>query len=263
LYVILYLIIEILHIKESQWSFMISRISFPLFTHRSTFCYAKSVFSFYITAGSWIYSLIKTDFLEKNDFNGLNEKTDQELAQKMNSGDDRAFEELYERYFQKLYSFVLRRVGHAPTAEDLLSDIFLKAFSHRKTFVWKTSFSSWIYKIATNRITDHYRTKKIAEPFNPEDDHHQPIFKESVVQTIDNDLFSQELEQILEKLSVRERLIITLKFYNEYSHEEIGKILHLKASHVGVLLHRALKKCQRILPEKLKNMLYDSSSSRT
>ncbi len=249
---------EILDTKRSLHRFMTSRIPFFLFMYRNTFCYIKSVFSFYLNTGVFIYSFLKTDFLKKNEYKTLQEKTDQELAQQMNSGDDHAFEELYERYFQKLYTFVLRRVGHQPTAEDLLSDIFLKAFAHRKTFVWKTSFSAWIYKIATNRITDYYRTKKTAEPFNPEDDAHQPVFKGSVIQTIDTELFNQELEQVLERLSVRERLIITLKFYNEYSHEEIGEIVHLKASHVGVVLHRALKKCQNILPEKLKRMLYVS-----
>ena len=210
-----------------------------------------------------MFSVIKTDFLTKSTSVALSEHTDEDLAKQMNTGDDRAFEELYERYFQKLYAFVLRRVGHAPTAEDLLSDIFLKVFAHRKTFIWKTSFSAWIYRIATNRITDYYRTKKTAEPFNPEQDDHQPISHASAPHEIDNTLSGQALERVLEQLPARDRLIVTLKFYNEYSHEEIAQTLNLKVNHVGVLIHRALKKCQTLLPETLKKIPYVSSSPTT
>ena len=51
-----------------------------------------------------------------------------------------------------------------------------------------------------------------------------------------------------------------MKFYNELSHEEIGEILHLQANHVGVIVHRALKKCQNVASEPLTGMLYEHLS---
>jgi RNA polymerase sigma-70 factor (ECF subfamily) len=179
--------------------------------------------------------------------------SDEELARRMNTGDGRAFEVLYERYFKKIYAFVVRRVGHAQIAEDLVSDVFLKAFAHRFSFTWRTSFSAWIYRIATNRVTDHYRTKR---PTDELDEQHQeapgPL---SLPHDADLSILGRELENVVEKLNERERLAVTMKFYAECTNEEIAKALKITANHAGVILHRALKKCEQFASERLKALL--------
>jgi len=167
---------------------------------------------------------------------------DEDLVRAMQHGDDRAFELLYERYFQKIYSFTVRRVGHAQTAEDLVSDVFMKAFTHRMSFVWKTSFSAWIYRIATNRITDHHRTKKPADEFD-ETKHDLPSTVPRPQDEIDNELLGKKLEGMLELLPERDRIAVTMKFYGECDNGEIAKALNVTAGNVGVILHRALKRC--------------------
>lgn len=169
--------------------------------------------------------------------------SDEELARRMNGGDDQAFEQLYERYFDKVYAFVLRRVGDRPVAEDVTSDVFMKAFAHRRAFVWKTSFSAWIYRIATNRITDHYRSKKPTEELD-EEHHDRPDGQESAPQEMDRQLLGKKLEQVLETLNERERIAVTMKYYGEYDNQEIAEALGCTANNAGVILHRALKKCQ-------------------
>ncbi len=167
---------------------------------------------------------------------------DEDLVRAMQQGDDKAFEMLYERYFQKIYSFTVRRVGHAQTAEDLVSDVFMKAFAHRQSFVWKTSFSAWIYRIATNRITDHHRTKKPADEFD-EAKHDLPSTVPKPQDEIDNAILGKKLEGMLELLPERDRIAITMKFYGECDNGEIAKALKTTAGNVGVILHRAMKKC--------------------
>ena len=87
-----------------------------------------------------------------------------------------------------------------------------------------------------------------------------PIDVPPIPKDFDEQLLGERLETILEQLPERERLVITMKFYNELSHEEIGEILHLQANHVGVIVHRALKKCQNVASEPLTGMLYEHLS---
>jgi RNA polymerase sigma-70 factor (ECF subfamily) len=180
------------------------------------------------------------------------EEHDDILAVRMSQGDDRAFSQLYERYFQKIYTFVVRRVGHQHVAEDVVSEVFLKAFAKRHAFVLRPSFSSWIFRIATNTITDHYRAKHFdtsidddESPLDPAD-HQQNLSKAA-----DLNLLGIELEKVLEELSERERLAITMKYYAEASYEEMANVLKCSANNAGVILHRALLKCEKIANKKL------------
>lgn len=179
-------------------------------------------------------------FREASDTAG---RTDEELVRAMHAGDDNAFNELYERYFDKIHAFVIRRVGHRQTAEDLVADVFMKAFTHRMSFVWKTSFSAWIYRIATNRITDHHRTKKPAEEFD-ETAHDRPSTVPPAPDEIDREILGKKLEGVLEQLSERERIAVTMKYYGECDNVEIAAALRVTPNNAGVILHRALKKCQ-------------------
>jgi len=171
-------------------------------------------------------------------------RDDEDLVRAMQHGDENAFNLLYERYFDKIYAFVARRVGHHQTAEDLVSDIFMKAFTHRMSFVWRTSFSAWIYRIATNRITDHYRSKKPTEEFD-EAKHDRPLGGPSTSDEIDREILRKKLEAVLEQLTDRERLAVTMKFYGECDNDEIAAALKVTLNNVGVILHRALKKCSQ------------------
>ena len=133
----------------------------------------------------------------------------------------------------------------------------------RKTKAWRlakafkktsetTSFSSWIFRIATNTITDHYRAKHFdtsidddESPLDPAD-HQQNLSKAA-----DLNLLGIELEKVLEELSERERLAITMKYYAEASYEEMANVLKCSANNAGVILHRALLKCEKIANKKL------------
>lgn len=183
----------------------------------------------------------------------LGEQRDEDLARRMNQGDDRAFEILYERYFQKIYAFTVRRVSHHQVAEDLVAEIFLKAFRHRLSFTWKTSFSAWIYRIATNTITDHYRTRKST---NELDEQTADVASSQHLATeVDVQLLGRELEAVIVKLGERERIAVTMKFYGACSNDEIGQALKVSANNAAVILHRALKKCEQHAGERLKSMI--------
>ncbi len=82
------------------------------------------------------------------------------LVERAKSGPD-GFVELYDRYFQRIYNYVFYRVGRHQDAEDIVSDVFFKALSGIKGFEWRRqSIGAWLYRIAANAVTDHYRKAK-------------------------------------------------------------------------------------------------------
>ena len=173
--------------------------------------------------------------------------SEEELVQQMKHGDNRAFEILYERYFERIYRFVMRRVGSHETAEDLVSSVFMKVFVAKDRFVWKDSFRSWVYRIANNTVIDFYRTRKTTIPFE-EEKHDVATPAQNPGIEIDRLKLRVLLDGVLSKLDPRSQMILQLKFFSDLDNTEIAEVLHLSANHVGVLLHRSLKQCQTQLP---------------
>lgn len=198
----------------------------------------------------WLLRLV--DFLANGQFTKTEELSDKDLVSRMQKGDDHAFELLYHRYFDQLYGYIIRRVGHAQIAEDIFADLFMKAFASRQRFVWKTSFSAWIYRIAMNAITDHHRTKKKSEPIETAE---YATMNSVIPEGLDNEILNRELEKLLELLKERERLVISLKFYSQMNNSEIAEVLGCSVNNVGVILFRALKQCKKKSPEILQKMM--------
>ncbi len=175
--------------------------------------------------------------------------TEDDLAVRMSRGDDRAFEELYGRYFDPIYGFVKRRVGTQEIAEDLVSTIFLKAFASRSRFT-RGSFKAWLYCIANNTIIDYYRTKKTCSM--PSDELPDlPNGEPFVSDTIDNQHLRSILETAIARLDTRSQRVLQLKFFSELTNDEIAVALKISTNHAGVLIHRALKKCAKFLPKSI------------
>ncbi len=81
------------------------------------------------------------------------------IIERYRQGDNEAFGEVFDAYSEKLYAFIYYKVHHRPTAEDLLSQTFLKAIKAFDRFDSKKGkISSWLYRIARNVVIDHYRT---------------------------------------------------------------------------------------------------------
>lgn len=173
--------------------------------------------------------------------------TEEQLVQQMSEGDDHAFEILYERYFDQIFGFTIKRVGTHPIAEDLVSTIFLKAFTSRHRFS-KGSFKAWLYCIANNTIIDHYRTHKPTVTFDAET-HDVSDPSQPTPDTLDARSLRNAMEHVLAKLDTRSQSVLHLKFFAELSNEEIALSLNVSINHVGVLVHRALQKCSKFIED--------------
>jgi len=158
-------------------------------------------------------------------------------------GDGEAFGEIYDSYIKKIYDFVYYKTMHKQTAEDLTSDIFMKAFEKIKSFnPQKGTFSSWIYKISRNTVIDHYRT------FKKEDSIHDIwdlSSKEDLLCDVDDKISVEKISKYLSGLDADLRDMAVMRLWQGLSHAEIAQILGKTESAVKMSYSRILSKMKK------------------
>lgn len=160
--------------------------------------------------------------------------------------DQEAFSRLYDYYFSRIYGYIFKRVGHRETVEDLVAEIFTKAFVNIHKFEYRGySFGAWLYQIATNHLIDYYRKNsrskeyELDEKFNYLDESITP--DEQVDQKQTGVLVKKTLEQMPEKY----QKVLTLKFFGQLSNQEISRVIGQTPNNTGVIVYRALKKFKK------------------
>lgn len=168
---------------------------------------------------------------------------EKQLVKSAKQGNPDAFTDLYNHYFPKVYAFVMRRTGHQQIAEDLTSQIFLKAFAKLPKFnITSAPFGAWLFRIATNTVTDHYRKSSTNKEFSAE------VLPEKIDLSQDADELIIENEakelvlSLVAKLPKKDQEIIQLRFLAELGVKEISAIVELSPNVVSVRIYRALKK---------------------
>jgi RNA polymerase sigma factor (sigma-70 family) len=180
--------------------------------------------------------------------NELSDKAKGDLifVEEAKNGNEKAFASLMNRYRDSIYYMLLKMVNNASDAEDLTIEAFGKDFRNLDSYTPKYAFSTWLFKIATNNCVDFIRKKKLSPtPF----DHLQDNL-ENVTVNIQSDLPDPEeslinhqkiaaLKDIVNQLKPRYKSLIELRYYKEYSYEEISSELNLPIGTVKAQLFRA------------------------
>lgn len=164
-------------------------------------------------------------------------------------GSEDAFGALYSRYFDRMYAFLYYRVGHKEQAEDLAEEVFVKAFTGISNFRSPgAAFAGWLYRIAKNLLTDHYRARRQTvaldqvEGVLPQED--------LVVDILELEQKQRVLLELLRELTGDQRQVLQLKFFEELSTAEIAQLLDTTEGAVRVTQHRAIKKLKDLLGGK-------------
>jgi RNA polymerase sigma-70 factor (ECF subfamily) len=162
--------------------------------------------------------------------------------------DPLAFRHLYDSYFSRVYAYVSYRVGRIQDAEDMTSEIFLKAMEGITRFEWQheNSFAGWIFRIAHNTVNDYYRKNNpVDEPLSLEE---LPELRASVLLPEDallrKEKFAQ-LRRLIYALPSRRQEVILLKFFGGLRNQEIATVLGLDERTVASHLSRALVSLHR------------------
>lgn len=168
-----------------------------------------------------------------------------ELVRKAAQGQEAAFSELYDLYFDKIYRFVYFRVNHREQAQDLVSETFIKVWGRLRDMEDFSSFNSWLFQIARNLVIDYYRTKKIQVDLNLLEN--VLIYEDDLVNRTDVSLQEKIFLEALKKLNPDQQVVIKLKFIEDLENAEIAKILDKTEGAVRVIQHRAIKELKNLL----------------
>ncbi len=173
---------------------------------------------------------------------------DDELVIEVKRGDRKAFDKLVRRYKDKMFSLAYRMTGERETALDIVQDTFFSAFSNINKFRADSSFSSWLYRIASNKALNFLKRKRLLT-FIPLADRsaNEPVYDTS--DSAERHELAREIALAINDLPAKQKLTFNLRYYEQMPFGEIAAILDKSESTVKTNYKKAIEKLRR----KLKN----------
>ncbi len=165
------------------------------------------------------------------------------------AGDDKAYAKLLQRYKRPVYHMILKMVRNVDDAEDLMMESFSKAFRSLHKFKKDFTFSTWLFRIATNNTIDHIRKKKlntlsIENTYTDSDGQSVSIdVEDSGVLNPQDEAIKAQKEELIQvfvnMLPAKYQKLVRLRYFHELSYEEIAAELEAPLGTVKAQLHRA------------------------
>ncbi len=184
----------------------------------------------------------------------MENKTDEELVRLVLRNQTEAFDVLAKRYEGKLLRYGKRFLYNHESIEDVIQNVFIKAYVNIKSFNPSKKFSPWIYRIAHNEfINTIKRTKKEPLLFFDADIIFSFAGKDDLLKEIERKEERKEMEGHLSKLKVKYREPMILYYFEEKDYQEISDILEIPISTVGTRLKRGRMEIKKMLHEKRKH----------
>jgi RNA polymerase sigma-70 factor, ECF subfamily len=162
------------------------------------------------------------------------QEKDEQLLVEAARRDPSRFAELYEQHVDRVYAYVLRRVGNRQEAEDITSQVFHQALEKIGSFEWRGApFAAWLLRIAANATTDRWR-ERAREHGNPTKEPSEEFDFERANE-------SARLFHLVRELPTEQRLVIEMRFAEEKSLKEIAETIGRTEGAVKQLQFRAIR----------------------
>lgn len=178
-------------------------------------------------------------------------KEEQWISKIKSKGNKEAANELVSKYYREIYAYVYKQTVDKELSMDLTQDIFISVLQSINGYHGdKAAFRTWLYKIATNKLIDYYRSRyyKYSSRVIPIEDYHL-YHDEDFTICIQNKQEAQRIINIVNKFDSSSQLILRLKIYAEYTFLEISRILGIPESTVKTRYYSIVKKVKKILVE--------------
>jgi RNA polymerase sigma-70 factor (ECF subfamily) len=149
-------------------------------------------------------------------------RADLDLVREVKAGDKKAYGELVDRHQKAIYRLALRFTGDHGVAEDVVQESFIKAYQKINFFEERSSFKSWLFRIAINTCKNKWRSKS-----------HQEVdindvtlgVAEQTTKNLEHDEAQRILQSEVQKLPERQRTALSLRVFEDLSFQEIAKIM--------------------------------------
>ncbi|MFO7671003.1 MAG: sigma-70 family RNA polymerase sigma factor [Bacteroidales bacterium] len=200
--------------------------------------------------------------MELNSNLSLKAQQDMELVEKARKGDQLAYGELLGRYRDAIYFMLLKMVNSPIDAEDLTIEAFGKAFKNIDQYTPNYAFSTWLFKIATNNCIDFIRKKRASHvSLDQTMDGEDSLIPSAMIQsdspdpelTLINKQKIKHMRNVVSKLKPRYRQLVELRYFQEYSYDEIAEELDIPIGTVKAQLFRARELLLNILSRSKEN----------
>ena len=167
--------------------------------------------------------------------------------------DPAAFGRLYDHYQPQIFNYIYRRTGDFELANDMTSEVFLKAYTKVWTFRWQQiSIKAWFYRIATNEVKMYFRKNdyrpasldalRTATGFEVTDTGHFLEEKMAAEQKMQEHQKFIAIQAVLKTLPVKYQEVIALRYFEQHTIREISEILNKKEGTIKSLISRGLDK---------------------
>jgi RNA polymerase sigma-70 factor (ECF subfamily) len=175
---------------------------------------------------------------------------DRELVCRAQAGDKEAFEELVRRHQHRVFAVAGGILRRREDVEDIAQQVFVKAYFSLRRFDQRAAFSTWLYKITVNECWDLLRKKKVRPLLYESDLSEEQAQQFSAAERLDSGAQNvsdklqaqQQVENLLQGLDERDRMMLILKEVEGFAIEEIAEVLDLNANTVKVRLFRARRR---------------------
>jgi RNA polymerase sigma-70 factor (ECF subfamily) len=158
--------------------------------------------------------------------------------------DSKAFGELYEKYFDRIFNFIYRQTEDEELTADLCSQTFLNALNHKERFEFRgVPVSAWFYRIAANEVNKHYRKIKKERVFSIEE-----VRVRELIEVAGDDWDEQLIQQMLDfmkELPTDMLEVLELRFFEDKDFKEIAFILDITESGAKMRTYRALDRLRK------------------
>jgi RNA polymerase sigma-70 factor (ECF subfamily) len=171
---------------------------------------------------------------------------EQSLIRRAQQHDPMALTQIYEENFDKIYRYIVLKIGDRTEAEDMTQQVFLNVLKSISSFKWKgMPFTSWLYRIAHNQVVDYLRkkSKRATVPL----DESMPFIGDSPEHAAEQKIEIEGLAIAAQKLTSAQREVISLRFAAEMSVAEVAEVMGRSEGAVKALQHSAIIALRKLL----------------
>ena len=179
----------------------------------------------------------------------MNHYSDKELLEKFNTKDTQqyAFNLIVRKYQERLYWYIRRIVIDHDDTDDVIQNVFIKAWKGLQNFRADSNLYTWLYRIATNESLTFIKKKKKDLFVSLDDNAHELVGVISNGKDFSGDEIEMKLQKAILQLPEKQRIVFNLKYFDNKKYDEISQILDTSVGALKASYHHAVKKIENYL----------------
>ena len=171
---------------------------------------------------------------------------EESLVRRAQQRDQMALTQLYEENFDKIYRYIVLKIGDRIEAEDMTQQVFLNALKSISSYKWKgMPFSAWLFRIAHNQIVDYFRKKsrRVTVPL----DETMSAGDNDPEQMTERKVEIEQMAEATKKLTKAQQEVISLRFAGDLSIAEVAKAMGKSEGAIKALQHSAIVALRKVM----------------